>query len=242
MGTEEWNAGRPTLGASQPQRAQELFGRAAKGATNPDIYLHIQKGKGHSISGEDIDASAWVFRRSDLAFCAFLYAPDYTQKELKPIVAQANALELGKASAAITKVVADEKLPADVKEKAVALQKVIEARVDKVVELTKELAQHDPSLSAYYGPIFTRQLNGHPKAKEVADALAAAKKEPKASAAVATLGVFAGAFAQKGGPGFFSDKGVLKPDMAKFLEDLAARTPGKSLTGKMAADFLKCKE
>lgn len=242
LGTEEWGAGRPNLGTTQCQRAQELFTRAAKNATNPDIYFHVEKGKGHSISGADIDASAWVFGRSDLAFCGFLYAPDYPQKELRLIVAQANALELGKAAAAIDKVVKDDKTPDDVKAKAQAIQKAIDARIDKVMELAKELADDDPALCTYYTTIFTRQLAGHDKAKDLADLFANARKDPKFSPAAAELAAFQGAFAQKGGTGYFSDKGVLKPELVKFLEDLAAKTPEKSLAGKMAADFLKCKE
>ncbi|HHN46680.1 MAG TPA: hypothetical protein ENN09_04490, partial [Planctomycetes bacterium] len=96
VGTEEWNMGMPTLGSSQPQRAQELYSEAARGAC-PDVYFKVIKGKGHVIADEDVAASAECFARSDVFLAPYIYAGDYEERELAPIVQLANMHEYAKA-------------------------------------------------------------------------------------------------------------------------------------------------
>ena len=229
LGGKEWNmAG---LGSSQVRRADQLFGLALKGGC-ADIYLKITKDKGHEIADADARDSAWQFRRSDLAFAPFLYERDYPEPQIAVIVHAANTLALGRAAASADRLLADAKADEKVKARTAAVRKKIEDRIDAALALAKELADADPALLAYYGNIFTQQLGPHPKAKDLKDLLAQARKQPAYQPAVAACGNF-----WANSKSMFQS-GRLAPGGARFLEDAKARSGENSLVGKMAAEFL----
>jgi len=231
LGTKEWDMGKPTLGTSQTRKAEQLFSAALKGGC-PDLYFKITKDKGHSISDDDVRDSAAQFRRSDLAFAPFLYDKDYPEPQLAPIVRAANALALGKAVTSLERLAADTKADEKVKAKAAALKKKIDDRIEAVLALAKELGQDDPVLCNYYGAIFALQLGTHPKAKELKEILAEARKRPGYAAAPPLFVPFA-----NGMKSMFSGS-ALAPAASKFLEDVKAKAGEKSLMGKMATEFL----
>jgi hypothetical protein len=231
VGTKEWNMGQPTLGTSQTARAQQLFAAALRGGT-ADVYFKVTKDKGHSIADADVRESAAQFRRSDLALAPFLYDKDFAEPQLAPIVRMANGLALGRAAAAADKLAADLKADAAVKTKAAALKKKIDDRIEAVLALERELAENDPVLASYYGNIFTQQLGTHPKAKDLKEVVAAARKKPGHAAAGAAFSEFCKDF------GNLFGNGALRPGAAKFLETVKTRAGEKSLLGTMAAEFM----
>jgi hypothetical protein len=231
LGGKEWGMGQPTLGTSQPKRAEQCFNAALKGGC-PDAYLKIIKDKGHDILDVDVRDSAAQFRRSDLAFAPFLYERDYPEPQVAVIVRLANALALGRAAASADRILADAKADEKVKAKAKAVKTRIEARIDAVLTLAKELADADAALTAYYGNIFTNQLGPHPKAKDLRDMLAAARKQPTYQPGLTADANFWTNFRN------VFQGSSLAPGAAKFLEDTKAKAGEKSLVGKMAAEFL----
>lgn len=228
LGSEEWNLA--NLGETQTDRAAELLAAALKGGC-PDAYLKITKGKGHAVSDEDVRDSAAGFRRSDLLLAPFLCEADYPEAALAPIVKQANAQALGKAAAAVARAAAGAK-DAALKAKAEAIGKRIEARVDAILALARELADTDPVLCGYYGTLWARGLAAHPKAKDLKALLAEAEKRPNRKAALAAYGQFCTTFKH------MFQSNTLNPEAAAFLEDARAKAGEKSLLGKMAAEFL----
>ena len=233
LGTGEWNLAGAGLGRSQTDLAQELFQEAALGGC-PDVYLKITNGKGHSISEDDRADSARGFRRSDLAFCAFLYEPDYPEAELKSIVKHANALDLGRAASALKGLLANPKLDPSIRKKAEHIAKRIDERVDAVIALAKELAADDPMLADYYGRRFTRQFKDHPRAGELKALLGPVKDRVKG--ATWGLTVFAQHLKE-----FFTPDGSLEAKAAGVLGKVQTRAGEKSLLGKMAGEFLALK-
>jgi len=233
LGGKEWNmAG---LGASQTRKADQLFGAALKGGC-ADIYLKVASDKGHEISDADLRDSARQFRRSDLAFAPFLYERDYPEPQAAVIVRLANTLALGRAAASADRLLADAKADEKVKAKAEAVKKKIEDRIGAVTALAKELADADLVLLTYYGNIFVQQLGPHPRAKDMKDLLAQAKKQPTYAPALATC-----ANLWTNSKSVFQS-GRLAAGAAKFLEDAKAKSGENSLAGKMAAEFLLMQE
>jgi hypothetical protein len=233
VGTGEWGMGQPTLGSSQVRRAEQLFAGVLKGGF-PDAQFKVIAGKGHSIADEDVAASAAQFRRSDLALAPFLYEPAWKDSPLLPVVRQANTLALGQAAARLKKMAADPKADPAVKTAAEDLDRRIEARVDAILALVAELAQKDPALCGLYGRLFAQQLAGHPRAKDLAAALAEAKKRPEFAPAGAAFQQFCAKFKDVIGSG-----PNLAPGAGKFLEDVRTKAGPESLVGTMAADLLK---
>lgn len=231
VGTKEWGMGAPTLGTSQTARARQLFDAALKGGT-ADVYFKVTKDKGHSISDDDVRDSAAQFSRSDLAFAPFVYEKDYAEPTLAPIARAANTLALAKAVGMLDRLAADPKADDATKAKAAALRKRIDARIEAVMALAGQLAEDDPALAAYYGGAFTGQLGTHPKAKELKERLAAARKKPTFQPATATCAAFWTNFRN-----IFQGANVA-PGAAKFLEDAKAKSGEKSLVGKMATEIL----
>jgi hypothetical protein len=233
LGTEEWSLA--NLGSTQSHRAQELFGDAAKGAC-PDIYFKIDKGKGHTIIEDDVAATADCFARSDLAYAPFIYAPDYTEKELAPIVSLANSMAYGKAATMLDKVLADTKAAPAVKEKAGALKKLLDARIDKIIALAKDLTANDPVLGNFYGNLFLQQLTGLPRQKEVKDLVIAMQKDKGFRNALAAFDLFTKQL------GAFFSGNKLSSGMVPALEQIKQLSGEKSLIGRLAADYLLLKE
>ncbi len=233
LGGQEWNM--YSIGQTQTARAAELFADTARGGC-PDVYLRIDPARGHTISTEDVAASAVMFRRSSVAFAPFIYAADYPQRELQQIVRSCNELALGKAASGVQAVLVRASTKPEVKEKAELLKSQLDERVDAVLTISQQLAVQDPVLFAYYSPLFAKQLTGHPRAKELNQLMADAKKD-KSQRAVATNWVnFV-----RGFPSMFSGKPGLKPGAAEFLEQVEKSVPAQSLLGTMATEFLKLK-
>lgn len=223
VGQKEWTMAR--LGESNTQLAAALLAEASRGGYT-DLHFKVLPGKGHTIADEDVAEAARIFRRADLALAPFLYAPDFPEPELRRAVEAAQALALGKAHELA------EKAPDKVRAKADALREKIRARVRAVLELTGELAEKDPVLAVFYLPLFQRQLQGLPEAREIPKRLQAART-PAAQKALALLPSF-----QKSFPSFFTGTGTLKPEHVPFLEQLRDAAGTDAQVGRMAAEFI----
>ncbi|HLY74421.1 MAG TPA: hypothetical protein VKU80_09905, partial [Planctomycetota bacterium] len=224
VGQGEWTLA--SLGADGLARMTELLSDTTQGAPS-DLYFKVIKGKGHSIADEEVAESVNGFRRGDLAFAPFIYGPDYPEKELKGIVDESNALLLSRAEAAI------ERLPEPLKAKGAKLRERIDARVQSILALAKELAEGDPVLCSFYGPVLSRQLQGLPEAKELKEVLSGAAKRPGHSKTLALVPAF-----QKSYRSFFDNNGMMNPAQAAFLEQVKATAGPGSQYGRMSADFL----
>jgi hypothetical protein len=227
VGQGEWTLA--ALGSDGLGRMTELMSDIAQGAPS-DLYFKVIKGKGHSLADEEVAESSNGFRRSDLAFAPFVYAPDFSEKEFRAIVDDANALLLSRAASAI------EKLPEALKAKGAKLREKIDARAQAVLALAKELADGDPVLATFYGPLFSRQLQGLPEAKELKETLSAGAKKPSHAKTMALLPAF-----QKNYRSFFDGNGMMNPAQAPFLEQVKSVAGPSSQVGHMAADYLLLK-
>ena len=92
------------------------------------------------------------------------------------MVEQANALQFGAASGALTKLLAKPTLAEPVKAAATRMQTRITTRLDAVAAMIKRLAEEDPVRAVYYGPLLLNQLKGSAHEKEARAALAAQAK------------------------------------------------------------------
>jgi hypothetical protein len=227
VGQAEWTLA--SLGADGLARMTELQGDTAQGAPG-DLFFKVIKGKGHSIADEEVAESSNGFRRADLAIAPFLYAPDFPEKELRPVVDEANTLQLGRAAAAI------DRLPEALKERGTKIRERIDARAKAILALAKELGENDPVLTAFYGPLFTRQLQGLPEQKELKETLAAAVKRPAHGRTLALVPMF-----QKNFRSFFENSGMMNAAQAPFLEQVKSTAGISSQLGHMAADYLLLK-
>jgi len=249
VGTAEWDFGRVQVtgtGSTAPGqstalsesgvgyrmlgRARQLYAAAAKGA-GADFYFKVTKDKGHSIADAEVADAAAQFRRSDLAMAPFLYAPDYPEPALRPIVRSANALALGQAAAALERLLADEKTDSALKTKAEDVKRRLDARIEAVLALAKDLLVQDPALAAYYGNLWVQQLGAHARAAELKEALATARAKPEFQAALSVTAAFWANFSTAifaSGP---------SPEGVKLLAEIRARCPETSLVGKMAVEL-----
>jgi hypothetical protein len=235
LGGGEWTLA--SLGATQSSRMGDLLGQALKRGS-PDAYLRIEKEKGHSISNADVASAAAMFRRSDLAQGRFLHEPSWTGKA-KPLAALANSLALGQAEGAIAKALKSETLPPDEREHIAKLKARVDARVDAVLALMQELSANDAALANWYGGIFTAQLKGHSRAKELKELLAGMAKDAAARKQLQAWEVFAKAYPSVidgGGPK------LKQPEKSvPLLEQILALAGERSLAGTMAREFLLLK-
>jgi len=227
VGQGEWTLA--ALGADGLSRMTELLSDAGQGLP-PDLYFKVIKGKGHSIADEEVAESVNGFRRGDLAFAPFIYGPDYAEKEFRAIVEDANALLLGRATSAI------DRLPEPLKAKGAKLREKIDARVQSILALAEELGESDSVLTSYYGPLFSRQLQGLPEAKELKETLSAAAKRPGHAKTLSLVPLF-----QKNYRSFFETSGLMNPAQAPFLEQVKSAAGPGSQMGRMAADYLLLK-
>lgn len=230
LGEKEWDMGAPTLGATQPARFNELL---AAGIV--DSYMKVTKGKGHTINPADLEDSARLFHISDIITAPFVYAPDYPQRELTPIAAMANNLELGKATAAMDKLLKDPRLKDDIKQAAEKLKQLIDKRIDEKIEMMKQLGKDDPPLFGFYLKKMDVQLAGHPKSAEFKQACAEIQKDPAYKAALTAYMAF-----MKIAPASFAGA-KLNPQAADALEKLKDSAPETSFFGKMIREFLELK-
>jgi hypothetical protein len=227
VGQGEWTLA--SLGSDGLGRMTELLSDTAQGAPN-DLYFKVIKAKGHSLVDEEVAESSNGFRRGDLAFAPFVYAPDYPEKEFRAIVDDANALQLGRAASGI------DKLPEALKAKGAKLRERINARVQAVLALGKELVESDPVLASFYGPVFSRQFQGLPEAKELRETLSAGAKKPGYAKTLSLVPAF-----QKSYRSFFDGNGMMNPVQAPFLEQVKSVAGPGSQIGHMAADYLLLK-
>ena len=229
VGKGEWTmAG---LGETQTSRMADLLREISRGSC-PDAYCWITK-KGHTIEDAEVALSAEGFRRSDLAFAPFLYAPDYPERELASIVRDANGQGLGRAVKAVARLLSGGRLDEALKAKASKLQERLAARVQVVAGLAKELAAEDPVLCEYYGRILLKQLGDLPEAREVRDHMSEARRRKEY---VPTLG-FPALF-DKHFKAFFKSDGSLNPETRPVLEGVKKVAPPKSQMGAMAGQYL----
>ena len=91
-------------------------------------------------------------------------------------------------------------------------------------------------LASFYGPLFLRQLQGLPEAKDVKEALSAGAKKPAHGRTMALLPAF-----QKNYRSFFDGNGMMNPVQAPFLEQVKSIAGSASQVGHMAADYLLLK-
>lgn len=218
VGTDEWALA--SLGATAIKRASELYFRTAKGG-DPDLFLKVIAGKGHTILDVDSETAASLYALSDLAFSPAVYVPDYSDKELKelrPAVEQANALQAGAAAATLTKLLARPILAEPVKLAATRLQARVAVRLDAVAAMAKRLADEDPVRALYYGPLLLAQLKGSAHEKEARSAFAAqAKASGKTLAAHAEFAKLV--------PVFFADGGGSPTPVAEKMAQLKLLAP-----------------
>jgi hypothetical protein len=227
LGTNEWGLAR--LGGDLTDRAHELFQEAAAGRS-PDVYLKLGIAKGHSMTGEDRAESARIFHRSDLAYCAFLYEPDFAGTELEAVVRKANRLDLGGAASDLKALLSGTSLKPDARKKAEGVRDRIEQRVDAILEVSKTLAADDPLLWNYYGPIFTKQLKGHPRYD---DFRKIAPPKGRLTEPGWALSTFAADFKR-----FFLGGPALAPGARDLLKKVKIASGDSSSLGRMATDFL----
>lgn len=217
IGTDEWSLA--DLGKTAVARAGELYLASARGG-NPDIRF-VMTDKGHTIPGSDVEASAKAFTWSDLAFGAFLFPPDFPEKELRTFVEQANRQQPSAANLALTKLLAKPTLDAAVKTKGEMLQAQIVARLDTIASTLTTMPGEDPVLAAYYGPLLIAQLKGDAREKELKAALAAGLKGKEIQAAFAAHAELAKQwttlFGGGGNPGIVPDKKALVTDLTPLL-------------------------
>ncbi|MBA3710549.1 MAG: hypothetical protein H0W83_17225 [Planctomycetes bacterium] len=233
VGTKEWSLA--SLGSDAKARTGELLSAIAKGG-DPDVLFNVIQDKDHTILEVDVQEAGKIFPRSDLAYAPFLYAPDYPDKELRQIVAGANALQLGGASAAVAKLLAKADLVGDLKKKAEDLDARIIARIDRVTAMAKELCANDPVLAAFYLPMFINQCKGSASEKGLRAMSSAASKEKGFSATLAAHAQFTKNFSS-----LMPGDARIPPDKKKEVDSLNAHFPATSLIGRMVTNLLSLK-
>lgn len=222
VGQAEWHLA--SLGDDGKARFSELLGDAPQGGSS-DLCFKVIKGKGHVLATEEMEEASRAFRRSDLAYAPFVYAPDFAQKELRGAVEAANQLQLGRAAGLLEKASTDA---------AKALRAKVDARVQAILALMRELAEDDPVLCAAYGGLFLKQFQGHPEMKALKEIVSTAARSKAHAKAAAALPLF-----QKNVTSFFDPKGMLVPAQAPLVEQIRELAGEKSQLGRMAADYLK---
>lgn len=231
VGTDEWNS--YDLGRSAVGRTSELYLATAKGGT-PDIRFFMSR-KGHTITNEDVAASAKSFVISDLTFGEFLFAPDYPEKELRVIVEQANHQQPSSAAAALAKLLAKPTLAEALKTKAEGLQKQVSERLERIVTIIQMLPTEDPVLAAWYGPLLLAQLKGDAREKDLKAALATNAKNKETQTTLTAHAEFARQFAALFGAGG-TNPGVVA-DKRPLLTTLTPHLPATSRAGISIADI-----
>ena len=230
VGKEEWTLA--SLGETQTARMADALRDAVQGGC-PDVFGWITK-KGHTIEDAEVAASAEGFRRSDLAYAPFLYAPDWTERELAPLARDANGAGLGRAVRGVERLLANDKLEEGLKAKARKLQARLAARVKAIVDLMKELAAQDPLLCEHYGKILLPKLGDLPEAKEARDAVAEGRKAKGYAQTLAMFAPYEKNFRQ-----FFKSTGSPNPEQVPFMEQVRKTVPERSLLGRMVGQYLQ---
>lgn len=163
----ERNMGRPTVGESQCRLANEMIAESLEGKNAIDTAFLYVKGAGHGIVPVNTAWAHELFKRTDLAFAPFIYAPDYPQRELATAVNALGEFAYGRAEASLKQVLASPQTAGALKEKAESLSRKIDERIEKIVALGKTLSERDPILCDTYGNLILRQFAGHSRAPDV---------------------------------------------------------------------------
>ncbi len=232
VGTQEW--GLATLGQDGTARTCELYAAAKRGAC-PDVHFKITKDKGHTIIPEEVAASAQEFARSDLAFAPFLYVPDYQEPALRAATRACEALALGPASSTLAKLKAKPTTPPALLPKIDAIQALVDARIERILAVSKDLCGDDPVLASYYLPIYLDQVRGTPAEKELRNEMAVAGKTKGFNATLQAYAAFTKIFSSllHGGA-----SPVPSNDHVGDLRTLVAMLDKGSETGVMASEIL----
>ena len=197
------------------------------------MFFHYQLGKGHAISAEDIRISAEGFRRFDLATAPFLYAPDYPEPEVRNIVAQANAQQLGRAANALDVLLAKADLALEIKAKAGTVRRHIDDRAEAILAVAKTLGESGPILAAFYAPLYEKALAGHPKEEAMKALLKPGLEMYRKKRLKTTQEEFAKAFA-----GMFSkESGRVSNEKTGLLSAWREKAGEMSQIGAMAGRF-----
>jgi hypothetical protein len=231
----ERNMGKPTLGASQTQRASELLEESIRGETFDVIFLYV-KGEGHGIGARDVDVAMSQFRRTDLTRVPFIYLPDYPESQLANLAAALNSLEYGKAEMALKVIRGNAQMSPEIKAKADELQAKLTQRVEDVIALAKELADNDPILCQAYSKCLLAQFSGHPRAADLKAALTPGLKKFSSGGLKKIKDKFA-----KEAPGMLNmDSGTVPFKHKGLLEQVVKSAGPSSQCGIMAQVFLDC--
>jgi len=234
VGTSSWTMRQCNVGPAQLRKAATLLANAQRGGC-ADVYLKVYKG-GHAMPDDDVRDAADQFHRSDIAFAPFIYEGDFADRQLLKIAQNANRRDFAKASSACDAIASGGKADTALASGAAEIKALIDARIDAMIALVKELALPDAVLCANYGAVFARQLAGHPKKAELDAALAEARKAPGARDAGAAFQQFSGSI------GTLFRGRELNPDALPLLVGAAKRTPDTALLGRMARGYLELKD
>lgn len=232
-GEAEWNFLGVPLGSGQSQAYGALLQASRKKGASADVVFKVIKGKGHDVAGAEVALAAEQFRRSNLAFAPFIYAPDYSDRQLAAVVALANSLKLGSAHKSLKLILANPLADPTQRAAAEILQRRLDSRVEAIVKLVGELAATDLFLLGHYGPGFLRQLESHPRKQEVQALIAAGQRRPGYATAAAAHKQFVAGF-----PYVDERSGKLQADKILALKQILLLAGEKSMVGKMAAELL----
>jgi len=148
-------------------------------------------------------------------------------------VAAANKLQYGPALKALKMVLQNQRAAPDLMAAAEDLQRRFDDRIGEIFTLLNELAENDLILFDYYAPRFLKQLEGHPRKKDVQALIAATQHKPAYAAALDAKKKFVAGYPYVDERSGKLDRGKIAD--LKFVRQAAGE---KSMTGLMAADFL----
>jgi len=233
VGTDEWALA--TLGVDGFHRVGELYQDVERGGC-PDIQFMILKSKGHWVDPREVAASAAEFGRADLAFAPFVYTADYPEQELRGIVHACDALDLGRASSAISSLKKRTTLPAALAAKLAALSQLVDDRLQHLAAMATQLAAQDPPLATYYLQIYRQEARGTPTEKVIRQAITSCSHDAHYQSGMDAYGAFIELFPNLLGGDGASPAPV--PDKVADLSEIVKHLNPSSQTGMMAANLL----
>lgn len=195
--------------------------------TSRDINLKMTIDKGHTITADDLAASAAMFERSDIMHAPFI--PEHGLADDTGLAACRDAARernLQEAITRATRVADDRTASSTVRRQAKAIVSLINERADVMVGLVTHLSKTDPVLATYYVSEALRQVQGleqpTKRLERLRDALLNAKPVVTANAA-------AEQWIQRY-PDLIGGNGLLKPEHRPWVESIIASSiPGSSI-------------
>jgi hypothetical protein len=144
----------------------------------------------------------------------------------------ANRLELGGARSQIDRVLAMKDLADGIRRKGEFVRSKIEARVDAMLALSRQLAADDPVLWGYYRKVIAQHLQGHPREEEFKNIPSLTPQQEKdAARAFATFA--------EGIKGFFDPTGRLHKESVGVLREIRLKAGERSTLGRMAEEYMQ---